>query len=101
MLTRNDTRTIKDPLQKLEILANETMLNALQQAENAHMAFEENNQEDYQTYVANVWYLLGKHRAYMGMIEKQNFSLWMNMNKRDATNITKIKAKIQLGGNFI
>ena len=82
--------SVENPIDKIVILANDAMLNALQQSDNAQAAHTKNNANDCKIYVLNVKYELGKYRAYMDIIRQTNYDLWLQMYARDNTNMLKL-----------
>lgn len=82
--------SVENPIDKIVILANDAMLNALQQSDNAQAAYIKNSAKDCKIYVMNVKYELGKYRAYMGIIRQVNYNLWLQMYARDNANMLKI-----------
>ena len=77
-------------IDKIVILANDALLTALQQSENAQVAHIKNSANDCKIYVMNVKYELGKYRAYMGIIRQVNYNLWLQMYARDNANMLKL-----------
>ena len=82
--------SVENPIDKIAILANDAMLNALQQSDNAQAAHIKNSAKDCKIYVLNVKYELGKYRAYMDIIRQTNYDLWLQMYARDNTNMLKL-----------
>ena len=82
--------SVENPIDKIVILANDAMLNALQQSDNAQAAHTKNNANDCKIYVLNVKYELGKYRAYMDIIRQVNYNLWLQMYARDNANMLKL-----------
>ena len=82
--------SVENPIDKIEILANDALLTALQQSENAQVAYIKNSAKDCKIYVMNVKYELGKYRAYMGIIRQVNYNLWLQMYARDNANMLKL-----------
>ena len=82
--------SVENPIDKIVILANDALLTALQQSENAQVAYIKNSAKDCKIYVMNVKYELGKYRAYMGIIRQVNYNLWLQMYARDNANMLKL-----------
>ena len=82
--------SVENPIDKIVILANDALLTALQQSENAQAAYIKNSAKDCKIYVMNVKYELGKYRAYMGIIRQVNYNLWLQMYARDNANMLKL-----------
>lgn len=82
--------SVENPIDKIVILANDALLTALQQSENAQVAYIKNSAKDCKIYVMNVKYELGKYRAYMEIIRQVNYNLWLQMYARDNANMLKL-----------
>lgn len=82
--------SVENPIDKIVILANDALLTALQQSENAQVAHIKNSAKDCKIYVMNVKYELGKYRAYMEIIRQVNYNLWLQMYARDNANMLKL-----------
>lgn len=82
--------SVENPIDKIVILANDALLTALQQSENAQAAHTKNNANDCKYMCLNVKYELGKYRAYMDIIRHVDYNLWMQMYARDNANMFKL-----------
>lgn len=89
-MEKSSDLSVENPIDKIVILANDALLTALQQSENAQVAYIKNSAKDCKIYVMNVKYELGKYRAYMSMIRQVDYELWSQMYARDNANMLKL-----------
>lgn len=75
--------SVENPIDKIVILANDALLKAFQQANNALTAHMRNNKNDCKIYALNSKYELGKYRAYVSMIRQADYELWLQMIERE------------------
>ena len=85
---------------KITILANNSLLNALHEIEKAER--EQNNSfvingksVGFKTFLLNAQYNIGKYHAYMGLIEQMDIDLFVEMHERDKEHISNITKAIE------
>ena len=78
-------------------LANNSMLNALHNIEEAKRYFNKKSAENYyKTCLLNAQYNMGKYHAYMGVLEQMDFESFSEMWKRDEKHMDDVTKGIEL-----